>query len=28
MAEIDWLDKPTANQPEMLAVAPNLEAAE
>ena len=28
MAKVDWLDKPTADQPETLSVAPKLEAAE
>jgi nitrate reductase alpha subunit len=28
MAKVDWLDKPTADQPEPLPVAPNMEAAE
>ena len=28
MSKVDWLDKPTADQPEPLAVAPKLEAAE
>jgi nitrate reductase alpha subunit len=28
MAKVDWLDTPTADQPEPLAVAPKMEAAE
>jgi nitrate reductase alpha subunit len=28
MSKVDWLDKPTADQPEPLAVAPKMEAAE
>ena len=28
MSKVDWLDKPTADQPEPMAVAPDMEAAE
>jgi nitrate reductase alpha subunit len=28
MAKVDWLDRPTADQPEALAAAPKMEAAE
>jgi hypothetical protein len=28
MSKIDWLDTPTADQPEPLTVAPKMEAAE
>ena len=28
MAKVDWLDKPTAEQPETPATAPKMEAAE
>jgi len=28
MAKVDWLDKPAADQPEPLTVAPKMEAAE
>ena len=28
MSKVDWLDKPTADQPEPLPVAPKMEAAE
>ena len=28
MAKVDWLDRPTADQPQPLSVAPRIEAAE